>query len=159
MSCVSSSDTTECHSRVKCILRECHRTNEKFVNTDFDAEDLSEKNCLQGLKYWYDEKPAATVASAISPRSLGSALKTLIQADVLMQNAAPVDFIADAKLLTRASADDGDEPRPGSFHRIDWVVDKPEFGIDGSKLQMLSKGEVETAGLSPLWLPSAAIQI
>ncbi|KAH3911596.1 hypothetical protein HBI56_163330 [Parastagonospora nodorum] len=85
--------------------------------------------------------PSVTLASVGEELPPG----TQVLADVLMQNAAPVDFIADAKLLTRASADDGDEPRPGSFHRIDWVVDKPEFGIDGSKLQMLSKGEVETA--------------
>lgn len=105
---------SECRSRVKRIVRECHRTNEKFIDADFDIEDLSEKNCLKGLKYWYDEKPAATVTSTISPQSLGAALSTLIQADVLMQNAAPVDFIAAAKLLTRASADDGDESQPGS---------------------------------------------
>jgi hypothetical protein len=119
----------ECRARVKRIVRECHRTNEKFTDPEFDIEDLSDKNCLQGLKYWYDEKPATT-SSSISASRLGSALSTLIQADVLMQNAAPVDFVAAAKLLTRSdSSDDG--PSPGSVHRVDWIFDKPQFEIDG----------------------------
>jgi hypothetical protein len=92
----------------------CHRTNEKFTDPEFDIEDLSEKNCLQGLKYWYNEEPTATTASTISPEQLGSAFSTLIRADILSQNAAPVDFAAAAKLLTGATADNGDDLRPGS---------------------------------------------
>jgi hypothetical protein len=83
----------ECRARVKRIVRECHRTNEKYTDPEFDIEDLSDKNCLRGLKYWYDEK-AATSASTVSPERLGSALATLIKADVLMQNAAPFDFVS-----------------------------------------------------------------
>jgi hypothetical protein len=120
----------ECRARVKRIVRECHRTNEKYTDPEFDIEDLSDKNCLRGLKYWYDEK-AATSASTVSPERLGSALATLIKADVLMQNAAPFDFVSASKLLTRAGADNDDGPRPGSVHRVDWIFDKPQFEIDG----------------------------
>ncbi|KAF1912890.1 hypothetical protein BDU57DRAFT_458230 [Ampelomyces quisqualis] len=119
----------ECRARVKRVVRECHRTNEKFTDPEFDIENLSDKNCLQGLKYWYDEKPA-TVSSSVSAARLGSALSTLIQSDVLMQNAAPVDFVAAAKLLNRSDSDD-DGPSPGSVHRVDWIFDEPQFEIDG----------------------------
>lgn len=103
----------ECRARVKRIVRECHRTNEKFTDPEFDVEDPSEKNCLQGLKYWYSEKPI-TAASTISPASLGSALPTLIQADILAQNSAPIDLVTAPKLLTQATSDDDDNPRPSS---------------------------------------------
>jgi hypothetical protein len=120
----------ECRARVKRIVRECHRTNEKFTDPEFDIEDLSDKNCLQGLKYWYDEK-AATTASTVSPGQLGSALATLIKADVLMTNAAPFDIVTASKLLTGAGPDDDDCARPGSVHRVDWIFEKPQFEIDG----------------------------
>ncbi|KAH7385464.1 hypothetical protein DE146DRAFT_207055 [Phaeosphaeria sp. MPI-PUGE-AT-0046c] len=123
----------ECRARVKRIVRECNRTNEKFTDPDFDIEYVYDKNCLQGLKYWYDEKPATT-SSSISPSRLGSALNTLIQAEVLLQNAAAVDFVSAAKVLAGDSdnADDVDDgPSPGSVHRIDWIFDKPQFEIDG----------------------------
>jgi hypothetical protein len=100
-------------ARVKRIVRECHRTNEKFTDPEFDIEDLSEKNCLQGLKYWYNEKPA-TAASTVSASRLGSALSTLVQADILVNLAAPTDLVSVAKLLTRPTSDDKDEPSPGS---------------------------------------------
>jgi hypothetical protein len=103
----------ECRARVKRIVRECHRTNEKFTDPEFDIEDLSEKNCLQGLKYWYDEKPA-TAASTVSASRLGSALSTLVQADILVNLAAPTDLVSVAKLLTKPTSDDKDEPSPGS---------------------------------------------
>lgn len=120
----------ECRARVKRIVRECNRTNEKFTDPDFDIEYVYDKNCLQGLKYWYDEK-TATTASSVSPERLGSALNTLIQADVLMQNAAAVDFASAAKVLSGFSGDSDDGPNPGSVHRIDWIFDSPQFEIDG----------------------------
>jgi hypothetical protein len=115
---------------VKRIVRECHRTNEKFTDPEFDIEDPSDKNCLQGLRYWYEEK-ATTTAATISPKRLGNALATLIKADVLMQNAAAIDFAAASNLLTGSGSGGDDGPRPGSVHRIDWIFDKPQFEIDG----------------------------
>lgn len=120
----------ECRARVKRIVRECNRTNEKFTDADFDIEYVYDKNCLQGLKYWYDEKPA-TASSSVSPSQLGSALNTLIQADVLLQNAAAVDFVSAAKVLNGSSDDSDDGPNPGSVHRIDWIFDNPQFEVDG----------------------------
>ncbi|KAF2279234.1 cysteine proteinase [Westerdykella ornata] len=44
----------ECKARVKRIVRECHRTNEKYTDPDFDIEgDHRIGNCLEGLMKWY----------------------------------------------------------------------------------------------------------
>lgn len=120
---------SECRARVKRIVRECHRTNEKFTDQDFDIEDLGDKNCLEGLKYWYKDKPAPA-PSTVKPSRLGSALSTLIQSDVLLQNAAPIDFITAARLLNRAGSD-SDGGGPGAVHRVSWIFDKPQFEVDG----------------------------
>lgn len=49
----------ECRSRVKRIVRECHRTNEKFTDPDFDIEgDEGINNCLHGLENWYKDAPS-----------------------------------------------------------------------------------------------------
>jgi len=121
------SAAAECRARVKRAVRECHRINEKFTDSEFDIENLQSRNCLKGLNYWYDEKPA-TAGSSVSAERLGSAISTMIEADVLMQNNVPFDLIAAAKLLT--SSNDC-ESGPGSVHRVDWIFDKPQFEIDG----------------------------
>ncbi|KAF2127810.1 cysteine proteinase [Dothidotthia symphoricarpi CBS 119687] len=118
----------ECRARVKRVVRECHRTNEKFTDPEFDIEDLSDKNCLEGLMHYYEEQPVAA-ASSVSPRQLGDALSTLIRADVLMQNIAPIDFATTAKVL--ASGGEEYSSGPGSVHRVHWVFDNPKFEIDG----------------------------
>jgi hypothetical protein len=132
----------DCRARVKRIVRECHRTNEKFTDPDFDIEDLRDKNCLEGLKHWLKD-PAGPNASSTSASQLGNAISTLIQSDVLMQNAAPFDLIAAAKLLNPPSSDDDDDEDsadPGSVHRVDWIFEKPQFEIDGFSSSDLCQG-------------------
>lgn len=130
----------ECRARVKRVVRECHRINEKFTDPDFDIEGLSDKNCLEGLKYWYKDPPTtATAAPSVSPARLSSALSTVVQSDVLMQNAAAFDFISMAKLLSNDSSNE-DSSGPGSVHRIDWIFDKPQFEIDGFSSSDLCQG-------------------
>jgi hypothetical protein len=120
----------ECRARVNRIVRECHRTNEKFTDPEFDIEDLSKQNCLEGLTYWYNDK-SATTGSSVSPGELGSALSTLIQADVLMQNAANFDLNAASKVLTGSGWEYTGSAWPASVHRVDWIFDNPQFDIDG----------------------------
>ncbi|KAF1850642.1 cysteine proteinase [Cucurbitaria berberidis CBS 394.84] len=129
---------SECRARVKRIVRECHRTNEKFTDPDFDIENLGDKNCLEGLLYWYKERPVPSTSS-VSPSRLGDALSTLIQSDVLAQNAAVFDFAAAAKLLDPNGSDD-ENGGPGSVHRVDWIFDKPQFEIDGFTSSDLVQG-------------------
>jgi hypothetical protein len=119
----------ECRNRVQRIARECRRTNEKFTDLEFDVGDLSNENCLRGLKYWYDDNVTSKDAT-VSLKQLGSALSTLIQADVLTHNTALIDIVTASKLLCD-SDDESDASCPGSVHRIDWIFDKPQFEIDG----------------------------
>lgn len=62
----------ECSARVKRLVRECIRTNEKFTDPDFDITNLANKNCLEGLRYWYEDKKEETTASnkQSGPRSV-----------------------------------------------------------------------------------------
>lgn len=46
----------ECRARVKRIVRECRRTNEKFTDPDFDIEHDWDDNCLDGLMKWYNKR-------------------------------------------------------------------------------------------------------
>jgi hypothetical protein len=119
----------ECRARVNRIVRECHRTNEKFTDPDFDIEDRP-RNCLEGLLQWYEDPEPASPAAAVSPTRLGFALRTLMQAEVLCQDTAPFQLnnTADVLLNSRPNVSDNG---PGAVHRIDWIFEKPEFGIDG----------------------------
>jgi hypothetical protein len=92
---------SECRAHVRRVVQECHRTNEKFTDPDFDIGDESSRLCLDGLIY-NKEKPASSSRSS-SPSSRGSA-------------------------STRSS---DNRPSPGSVHRIDWIFDDPKFEIDG----------------------------
>lgn len=120
----------ECRARVKRIVRECHRINVKYTDPDFNIEDLWDKNCLQGLKYWYSDKPTPTGGSSVSPDSLGDAIKTLVRSEAILANAVSLDLVAASKVFnTDMVVDDG--PNPGSVHRVDWIFDEPKFEIDG----------------------------
>ncbi len=126
----------ECRARVKRIVRECHRINEKFTDPEFDIDNRA-MNCLEGLNYWYQDTPPSN-PSGISATQLGDALATLIQSDILMQNTAPLDMIGAAKLLKTNTS--GWKPRPESTHRIDWIFEKPQFELDGFDSSDLVQG-------------------
>ncbi|CAN9175119.1 unnamed protein product [Alternaria alternata] len=131
----------QCRARVERIVKECKRTNEKFTDADFDIEDLSDRNCLNGLMTWYKDQPA-TASSSVSASRLGNALSTLVQSGVIMADGAAFDFNATAKLLTNRSSSSKDGPN--SVHRIDWIFDEPKFvfgGFSSSDLRQGSSGD------------------
>lgn len=120
---------SECRARVKRIVQECHRINEKFTDPEFDIEDLDDKNCLQGLKYWYKDEDKKAAPSSISPGGLGFALPTRVQNSVPRQNGAAVDSMAASRLRIGVGANSGSLPT--SVHRVDWIFEDPQFEIDG----------------------------
>ena len=124
----------ECRARVKKVVTECHRTNEKFTDPEFDIEYLSDRNCLEGLKYWYNDEPTAT-GSSVSPDSLGDALSTLLRSNVLAHTSAAFDLETASRVLAGTGSGsgpvNGSGACPGSVHRVDWIFEKPEFEIDG----------------------------
>ncbi|KAI0620440.1 calpain family cysteine protease [Pyrenophora tritici-repentis] len=117
----------ECRARVERIVKECVRTNEKFTDQDFDIENLGNKNCLEGLMYWYEDK--VTTSPSVSPSQVGSALSTLIKSGVLMTNGLGFEFNATAKLLNGQSSNSGDGPRSN-----------PKFAVDGFSSSDLKQG-------------------
>lgn len=84
----------ECREKVRRIVRECNRTNEKFTDPDFDIESDYSANCLNGLiredrsPRTSDDTPAG---KTVSPRQLRNSLDTLAQSQVLGPNGVPVD--------------------------------------------------------------------
>ncbi|KAL6704034.1 hypothetical protein ACN47E_008798 [Coniothyrium glycines] len=143
----------ECRARVKRIVRECHRTNEKFTDPDFDIEDLADKNCLEGLKYWYEDSSAQPASTSLGPTRLGSAVRTLLQSDILTSNAAVIDFEQLANVLNGNSVRNSDDG-PGSVHRVDWIFEKPQFEVDG-----FSSSDVVQGSNGDCWFIAAVATI
>lgn len=119
----------ECRARVKRIIRECQRTNEKFTDPDFDITDR-ESNCLNGLIQWYEDPEPTSSTDTISPTRLGYALDTILQAKILPQGVAPFSLNNTANVLLNSQST-FQNTGPGSKHRIDWIFDDPKFEIDG----------------------------
>jgi hypothetical protein len=130
----------ECRERVAQIARECHRTNEKYTDRDFDLEADFEGeawNCLRGLvrkdgAAGSAEPAAATAATA---GDIARGLSTLVGAGVL--GTAPVDLAALQRVLQPgggggyAPSSDDSGLYPGSVHRVDWIFERPAFCVDG----------------------------
>ena len=127
----------ECCARVKRIIKECHRINEKFTDPDFDINDLADKNCLEGLEYWYKDTP--NTRPAVTSSQLGEALSTLVKSGVFMGDGAALDFNVAAKILTYKSKSSKSRG-PRSVHRVDWIFEDPHFVIDGFSSSDLKQG-------------------
>ncbi|KAF2786476.1 cysteine proteinase [Melanomma pulvis-pyrius CBS 109.77] len=141
----------ECRARVKRIIRECHRTNEKFTDPEFDIEgDLGTKNCLEGLMDWYND-PSPGKAT-VGPWQLSSALATLAESNLLTTPTMNVDLGAASRVL------DYEEPNssggPGSVHRIDWIFETPSFTVDG-----YSSSDVQQGNNGDCWFIAAVATI
>ena len=119
---------TECRARVKRIVRECRRTNEKFTDPDFDIEDRP-SNCLDGLMEWYEDPEPESSATAVSSTHLGHALRTLVQAEIL-PDVVPFSLNNTANTLLN-NEPDVPTSGPQSIHRIDWIFEDPKFEVDG----------------------------
>ncbi|KAH8883681.1 cysteine proteinase [Thozetella sp. PMI_491] len=71
----------ECREKVKRIVRECNRTNEKFTDPDFDIESDPDNNCLNGLVR--SEPEDAGSGMPVTAGQLHGALDTLVSSQVL----------------------------------------------------------------------------
>jgi hypothetical protein len=141
----------ECRARVKRIIRECQRTNEKFTDPDFDIEgDLDTKNCLEGLMNWYND--AAPQGPGVTPWQLGSALGTLADSGLLADPSVTINLSAASRVLEFRGQNRGGGP--GSVHRIDWIFDKPSFTVDG-----FSSSDVQQGSNGDCWFIAAVATI
>jgi hypothetical protein len=156
----------ECRERVKRIVRECTRTNEKFTDPDFDIEgdmNLGLGNCLNGLVR--DESTLQSSSSsgdsklAISAFELKDSLSKLLGSQVLgAGNSLPVDISTLRNFI-------GDEPEteasssrsvffPGSVHRVDWIFESPQFIVDG-----YSSTDIKQGGNGDCWWLAAVATV
>ncbi|KAF2122378.1 hypothetical protein BDV96DRAFT_482899 [Lophiotrema nucula] len=141
----------ECRARVKRIVRECHRTNEKFTDPDFDVEgDLGINNCLEGLMRNFYDAPLG--GSSVSPGRLGEALATLAESNLLVAPTMAVDLNNVAKILDNNS--DRESEGPQAVHRIDWIFEKPSFTVNG-----FSSSDVQQGANGDCWFIAAVATI
>ncbi|TDZ15111.1 Calpain-type cysteine protease DEK1 [Colletotrichum orbiculare MAFF 240422] len=91
----------ECREKVKRIVRECERTNEKFTDPDFDIEHDPDSNCLNGLVRDFDGIGAVVDDGPnVSSWDVKNSLDTLTAAQVLGPNSTiPIDPAAVSRFL------------------------------------------------------------
>jgi hypothetical protein len=120
-----------CRDQVRRIIRECHRTNEKYTDPDFDIESDWSKNCLNGLiraESSAEETPAKKEGEAGSRRR-GSPVR---------RSKAGVEV---AGFRGHSVGDSTVAYEPGSFHRLDWIFEAPQFTVDGFSSSDIKQGE------------------
>jgi hypothetical protein len=115
----------ECREKVRRIVRECNRTNEKFTDPDFDIETDPDKNCLNGL-----------VRSEYEPPSDGSS-----QASSRTAAASPGAVHGMKGIASPNNGVGGDNYFwTGAVHRVDWIFEKPQFTVDGFSSSDIMQG-------------------
>ncbi|KAM0330936.1 hypothetical protein ACHAQA_003893 [Verticillium albo-atrum] len=133
----------ECRARVRRIVRECERTNEKFTDPDFDIERDPNKNCLNGLIR--DDAQSGANDGYAEKESEGRARRA---------GSSVVQKACDAKPGV------GDEPEASveysvrSIHRVDWVFENPQFTING-----FSSSDIKQGGAGDCWWLAAVATI
>jgi hypothetical protein len=131
----------ECKERVKRIVRECHRTNEKFTDPEFDIESDWQRNCLNGLSL--PKAAAADSGAPVGASSLRYALSTLVSSKVLGTNTSvPIDVAALQNALDDSDDDSDDGGMyPATVHRVDWIFEDPSFVVDGFSTTDVHQGQ------------------
>ncbi|KAH8706011.1 hypothetical protein BGW36DRAFT_284468 [Talaromyces proteolyticus] len=144
----------ECKEKVARIVRECTRTNEKFLDPDFDIEsdkNLGLGNCLRGLLSGCDDSVSSDTSPEIRPAvsafELRNSLNTLAASHVLgISSTVPIDvntlrdFIGPEQDLKPTTFSDENAYFPGSVHRIDWIFKNPQFTVDGYSTTDIKQG-------------------
>jgi len=133
----------ECRKKVQRIVDECHRTNEKFTDPDFDIEgDFGCGDCLHGLPS-LDQDAAEDEEPKLSVKQLKACLDMLAASKVLgAESTAMLDIDAVRTCLGNDGGDDGSSPEPGSVHRVDYIYENPAFSVDGYSTTDVRQGAV-----------------
>lgn len=155
----------ECREKVKRIVRDCQRTNEKFTDPDFDIEHDDDNNCLNGLLGSGDSAAEAVPETepTVSAWQVKDSLQTLAQSQLLGGSGK---IPLDANALSRVIGSDGDDrfslrgpggnswANPGSVHRVDWIFDSPQFTVNG-----YSASDIKQGGDGDCWWLAAVATI
>ncbi|KAH8673835.1 hypothetical protein BX600DRAFT_456317 [Xylariales sp. PMI_506] len=138
----------ECREKVKRIVRECNRTNEKFTDPDFDIENDPDNNCLNGLvRDSADLSAAADPGAPVSAWDVKNSLEVLAQSQMLGSNGTvTVDpsalgrLIGSDQFFPGRGVSSGESYSPGSIHRVDWIFESPQFTINGFSSSDIKQG-------------------
>lgn len=132
----------ECREKVERIARECRRTNEKFIDPDFDIEHDPDSNCLNGLIRDTPSGPGNPEATPVTLWEMQCTLDTIARSNVLGEGGTiPVDVAEFAKAIGNENADTSQEAySPGSIHRLDWIFESPQFTVDGYSSSDIKQG-------------------
>ncbi|PVH92365.1 cysteine proteinase [Periconia macrospinosa] len=158
----------ECRARVRRIVRECQRTNQKFTDPEFDIEEDAARaragasNCLEGIaRSLVDEAEGQGEGvgdvSGIDSEDVGLALKIL--GKISGTTAVTIDLASTARVLgadggSGGGGDGGSTANPLSIHRIDWIFENPSFTVDG-----FSSSDVRQGGNGDCWFIAAVASI
>jgi hypothetical protein len=123
----------ECREKVKRIIRECNRTNEKFTDPDFDIESDWYRNCLNGL---VRDEPCDDCGDAgDDAEATGSSPQKPKGESRGVRPSAPRPHG-----VSRGGVSAGEAYDPGSIHRIDWIFEDPKFVVDGYSSSDIKQG-------------------
>lgn len=139
---------TECKEKVERIKRECHRTNEKFTDTDFDIEDDWRDNCLKGLSS--STSPPSSEGPSVGGAALRSALSTVLASRILGDNASVSINVAALQNALEDDDSDDEELSPATVHRIEYIFEDPSFILDG-----YSSSDVQQGATGDCWWVAA----
>jgi hypothetical protein len=144
----------ECKEKVKRIVKECQRTNEKFTDLDFDIENDLKNNCLNGLQIPTNPEINSLQGESgvVGASSLRYALKTLVQSNILMDPCLSLHVPALQGALEDDDDDESDDGEmcPATVHRVDYIFDDPAFLVDG-----FSSSDVQQGANGDCWWVAA----
>ncbi|KAK9417993.1 hypothetical protein SUNI508_08422 [Seiridium unicorne] len=154
----------ECREKVRRIVRECERTNEKFTDPDFDIEHDDNDNCLNGLISGDSSDAGAPpdLTPSVDPWQVKNSLETLAQSQILGgHNKIAMDASALSRIIGAGGGQGffpggsgGSWANPGSVHRVDWIFDSPQFTVNG-----FSSSDIKQGGDGDCWWLAAIATI
>ncbi|KAL1871867.1 hypothetical protein VTK73DRAFT_1835 [Phialemonium thermophilum] len=156
----------ECREKVRRIVRECNRTNEKFTDPDFDIEADPNKNCLNGLvrdesgedePHNHDHADHAaprTGATTAAPHPCQETPSGTYETAFPNGQGQAVPRTLSAPLGGRHGVRAGETYEPGSVHRVDWIFESPKFTVEG-----YSSSDIKQGGNGDCWWLAAVATI
>jgi hypothetical protein len=128
-----------CRKMVDSIIRQCHLTNEKFTDSDFDLEsdfNWTKWNCLHGL---LDGEKCSRTADPpkLHPDDLVKSLDTILSAGILSDDRCHLSAIRTALSIERTCR------HPASVHRVDYIFEAPSFCLDGYSFSDVRQGSLD----------------
>ncbi|KAK4171194.1 putative calpain [Triangularia setosa] len=130
-----------CRAKIARIVRDCHRTNSKFTDPDFDLRG-NQWDCLLGLNW---RSPPTKGNPAAIENALGTleTMQVFDGTDCLQLSVPMLRKIMGRKILDEEQEgnDNTDyDPDPKAVHRVGWIFEEPRFEVDGFSSSDIMQG-------------------